>query len=354
MVTTCRGYNIFPEVGFTCSGSISGWVFGAQWIRQGSLFTELQIWRPTGDGHYTKVGNTTIMTASNSSQIYYYTLSAPLEFKAGDVLGYHQPNPLETQLAVYFEVGGQGERQTGYYYLGTRAANDLYIDYGSRNDMMQILVNVDTGELVCQGMLYYNALLWTDSPGCVRGFMSVERIRLFLRIDVTSSHFRIGRRQQISPEMNFSCDGMITKWIVGAYWFSIVDRYAYPELQIWRNLGNDTYQKVTGTHIFSPFAPPDSRNIIIEYSAFEPITIKAGDVLGVFLPDAIDSRLLPLSESGRNHPLQYYHTLNGRFTESPFDVIKISNVSRLYTTSYQPLVTVEFGKNISLSATILQ
>ena len=112
------------------------------------MFTELQIWRPTGDGHYTKVGNTTIMTASNSSQIYYYTLSTPLEFQAGDVLGYHQPSPLETQLRVYFENDGRG--QIGYYYLGISAASDLYIEDGTRSDVSQILVNVITGESVSQ------------------------------------------------------------------------------------------------------------------------------------------------------------------------------------------------------------
>ena len=139
---------IFPEVGFTCSGSISGWVFGAQWVGQSDFFTELQIWRPTGDGQYTKVGNTTIMTERNSSQIYYYTLSAPLEFQAGDVLGYHQPNPRRTQLRVYFEEEGRGE-QTGYYSFGTSAASDLYnVDHGTRNDKFQLLVNAVTGELL--------------------------------------------------------------------------------------------------------------------------------------------------------------------------------------------------------------
>ena len=37
---------IFPEVGFTCSRQLLGWVFGAQWEGNSALFTELQIWRP--------------------------------------------------------------------------------------------------------------------------------------------------------------------------------------------------------------------------------------------------------------------------------------------------------------------
>ena len=52
-----QGQGVFPEVGFTCNGSIQSWVFGGQWVgRQDGQFTELQIWRPTGDdGVYTKV-----------------------------------------------------------------------------------------------------------------------------------------------------------------------------------------------------------------------------------------------------------------------------------------------------------
>ena len=52
---------IFPGVNFTCSGSIQSWIFGALWIGYTASFTELQIWRSSGDGSYTKVGNTTIM-----------------------------------------------------------------------------------------------------------------------------------------------------------------------------------------------------------------------------------------------------------------------------------------------------
>ena len=84
---------IFPGVNFTCSGSIQSWIFGAQWIGSTASFTELQIWRSSGDGSYIKVGSTTIMTEENTTELYYYPLSSPLPFQAGDILGYYQPNP---------------------------------------------------------------------------------------------------------------------------------------------------------------------------------------------------------------------------------------------------------------------
>ena len=50
------------------------------------------------------------------------------------------------------------------------------------------------------------------------------------------------RRQYIYPEMKFSCNGSVTKWIYGA-----VDQNRstedLPELQIWRQTGPNSYNK---------------------------------------------------------------------------------------------------------------
>ena len=149
-----RGENyqgIFPEVGFTCSGSIEGWVFGAQWVGGNDReFTELQIWRPTGNGAYTKVGNTTIITDRINSEFYEYPLSSPLDFQAGDVLGYYQPHSSQSQLRLRFEDGGRRKNQTGYYYMGSSPASDLYLPWGAMSTRYQILVNVITSELIIE------------------------------------------------------------------------------------------------------------------------------------------------------------------------------------------------------------
>ena len=136
---------IFPEVGFTCSGSIDAWVFGAEWRGQ-DRFPELQIWRPTGDGAYTKVGNTIIITDSNSSRLYEYPLSSPLDFQAGDVFGYYQPDPPRSQLKILLEDGGRRKNQTGYYYYGSSPVTDLFIPWGAMSTRFQIFVNVNTSK----------------------------------------------------------------------------------------------------------------------------------------------------------------------------------------------------------------
>ena len=139
---------IFPGVNFTCSGSIQSWIFGAQWIGYTASFTELQIWRSSGDGSYTKVGNTTvIVTERNATGLYYYPLSSPLPFQTGDILGYYQPNPmdLKSQLALLSEEDGRG--QLWYYYFPSSAASQLVVSESTNSDSRcQVLINVITGE----------------------------------------------------------------------------------------------------------------------------------------------------------------------------------------------------------------
>ena len=138
---------IFPEVGFTCSGSIEGWVFVAEWVGWNDReFTELQIWRPTGNGVYTKVGNTTINTTRSNSALYEYPVSPPLAFQAGDVLGYYQPEASRSQLRVRFEKEGR-EPQLGYYSGPTSPASVLFIHPETlSDDRFRILINVVTGK----------------------------------------------------------------------------------------------------------------------------------------------------------------------------------------------------------------
>ena len=135
---------IFPEVGFTCNGSIQSWVFGARYEVHNQLI-ELQIWRPTGNGVYTKVGYTTIV-ANEVANLYEARLSSPLAFQAGDVLGYYQPELSQTQLRLRFEEEGR-DGQLAYFYTGvTSPASELDVRSRTSNSQYQIMVTVVTGE----------------------------------------------------------------------------------------------------------------------------------------------------------------------------------------------------------------
>ena len=123
-------------------------MFGADWVG-GNLFPELQIWRPTGhDGVYTKVGYTTINTVRESSRFYEYSLSSPLEFQAGDVLGYYQPNFDESQLSLLSENGGRDTQLVYFNIMPTSPATELDINSLTESRTQQLLLNVVTGRCV--------------------------------------------------------------------------------------------------------------------------------------------------------------------------------------------------------------
>ena len=165
-------------------------------------------------------------------------------------------------------------------------------------------------------------------------------MRLLLGLDRVEGRMHTQSRQQITPDIRFTCDGMITKWIVGADWHDDDNDNFYPELQIWRNIGNDTYQKINGT--FLEFADSSS-NRIYEYDNFSPIPFRAGDILGVFIPRTSLSRLRLLSED-TDSPTNYYLTTENTVSVSPHDMIDIQNTPMVMSRTYHPLVSVEIGE----------
>ena len=144
---------LFPEVNFTCSGTIQSWIFGALEQSNGLLLPELQIWRPDGgDGSYARVEsistNSTRITLVEEGQtgLYQYPLSSPLNFQAGDILGYYQPAQANSQWLLRFEQEGRG-RQRGHYNVRISAASQLNVT-GSGDNRFQLFVNVVTGKCI--------------------------------------------------------------------------------------------------------------------------------------------------------------------------------------------------------------
>ena len=137
---------IIPGMNFTCSGNIHSWIFGAEWAGYTELFTELQIWRSSGNGSYTKVGSTTIMTEQNTTQLYKYPLSSPLPFQEGDIVGFYQPAQWMSPLGLLFEMGY--DRRVHYIQDINSPATHLNISdlQTSPNKLFHLLISVETGK----------------------------------------------------------------------------------------------------------------------------------------------------------------------------------------------------------------
>ena len=175
--------------------------------------------------------------------------------------------------------------------------------------------------------------------------MAMERMRILLGLDSVGEVVTTrDRRQQITPDMKFICDGIITKWIIGARWSG--GGALYPELQLWRKIGDDTYQKINGTSIT---IETQSDSEVYEYDNFPPIPFQAGDILGVFIPPVGQSKMKLRSES-RSDPTNYIIS-TGQRDMSPYETINLQNTTPQVDSSvYHPMVTVEISectKNLS-------
>ena len=132
------------QTNFTCNGSILSWTFGASWEGNTLALTELQIWRSSGDGSYTKVGNTTIMTEESVTGFYQYPLSSPLPFQAGDILGFFQPATSTSQLGLYHE----GVTTISYRINSLPAPATQFNIAGTIQHPYQPMIDVETGNYI--------------------------------------------------------------------------------------------------------------------------------------------------------------------------------------------------------------
>ena len=137
-ITRDSQQRVFPDITFTCNGSITKWIVGA---REGNSSSELQIWRRSGSD-YTKVGSTQLTAQSLTSDpnVYEYIPSPPLGFQEGDVLGVYG----RSTVPYYQEnTGPENRRLNG---LVNTAPNSLTNPPLAVNQYDYPLVTVETGE----------------------------------------------------------------------------------------------------------------------------------------------------------------------------------------------------------------
>ena len=126
------------------------------------------------------------------------------------------------------------------------------------------------------GNIFTIALDGNQASDCTSGFMSRERIDLLLD-GVGDKH--ILNAQAIFPGMNFTCNGSIQSLIFGAQWQG--NSSSFPELQIWRPRGNQSYSKVRCTVINMT---GESSLKLYQYTLTSPLAFGKGDTLGYYQP----------------------------------------------------------------------
>ena len=130
----------------------------------------------------------------------------------------------------------------------------------------------------------------TMPDSCLNGFLSDSELVEQTRLVNINGVVRRPEEQRIFPDIQFTCNGFITKWIVGAQLQGNANRL--PELQIWRliNGSMNMYTK-TNSSLITPNAIPGSPNVH-EFILSAPLQFNTGDILGVHQPRWNQNQLL--------------------------------------------------------------
>ena len=136
--------------------------------------------------------------------------------------------------------------------------------------------------------------------------------------------------QFLYPEMIFSCNGSVTKWIFGAD--DRGDQY-HPELQIWRQLSPNSYTKIGSSSVNAGTMIGTN---LYEFIPQTPLEFKEGDIFGAFIPSDVMKGGLVLNEQKGSGPINIRIDL----TSPPST---LHSISFSYAINDFPLVTVEIS-----------
>ena len=291
-------------------------------------FPSIQLWRPNpgSPGQYlvdTDSQRFIYYSTSNISTngVFEYPLNPPISVNSGDLLAISQPTDGDSVVRVYYIDGINFQsREDSFGATSTDLSGTLHTD-------QLVLVYPITGTII--SVNFYFTFVLTDGY-CVSSSVNATLIQQNapliheLRIRQT--------RQYIYPEMRFTCNGTITKWIYGGAQSS---RTMLPELQIWRQLGTNNYNK-TGSSLVT--ANTSIGTNLYEFIPQTPLEFQEGDIFGEHFPTSGESNLI-LYQQRESGPLNLRVSGN---VDSPLSTI----TEALQTEGGNdfPLVTVEISK----------
>ena len=138
---------IFPNTSFNCTNeTIRNLTFGANYMSSGTVFPELQLWRPRGNSNnYDFVGRITFNESNQIFSLIYQLNGTSIPFEEGNVLGFYQPSGDDSRSRIQLAVRMPQPVQTMY-----RRNGNLSTVFTASGDSLprNPMVSVVTGETV--------------------------------------------------------------------------------------------------------------------------------------------------------------------------------------------------------------
>ena len=268
---------ILEEYQFNCtSTNITSVILGID-VRTGrDKFPSIQLLRPNpgSPGQYlvdTDSERFIYYSTSNISTngVFEYPLNPPISVNSGDLLAISQPSQWQSVVRVYYIDGINFQsREDSFGTTSTDLSGTLHTD-------QLVLIYPITGTII--SVNFYFTFVLTDGY-CVNSSVSATLIEQNSLLIHESQKIN-NRRQYIYPEMRFRCNGTITKWIYGAQ--GVQHFSELPELQIWRQLGTDNYNKIGSSLVTADISIGTN---LYEFIPQTPLEFQEGDIFGAHIP----------------------------------------------------------------------
>ena len=144
-----RQQRIIPGIKFTCNGTLTKWIIGAQRTvteATNPRHPQLQIWRlrqgSTNTYDRTTFSDITELNTTDDLNVYEYIPNPPLEFQANDFLGLYQPRISNTQVEVYYQISG-APHNFARFNQDSPVTRDFITGRGVDNDLPLVTVEVN-------------------------------------------------------------------------------------------------------------------------------------------------------------------------------------------------------------------
>ena len=287
-------FRLFPSKNFTCSGSITGVLLGAdiRWTSDmKSSYPEIQIWRnDMATDQFTRQASQEIRLNPGDFSpdgVLQYNLTTPISFQSGDVLGVYQPQSEESAVSLYYTR--KNTAPDSYQLPTDNSALTIALQQTIRKTNELLLLSLITGKTM-ERLRTIIMLLWccvADAGHCANNFLTPFQLREITAELNFHNVVTMEKEQRLFPDITFTCNGSITKWIVGAGDINR-DKSDFSQIQIWcRGISNEYFRTGRSLHVLNETGSPN----VHEYIPNPPLEFQEGDILGVYQPDDGDNIL---------------------------------------------------------------
>ena len=181
-----------------------------------------------------------------------------------------------------------------------------------------------------------------DAEQCGKGFSSLSDLA-----NETANGVAVGGRLFVFSNINFTCETKVLQWTFAAQIPDgvIASGRDPPLMQVWRetttgytrvfSFGDDN----AALSITTEEATGEDHRMLIHYTLNEEVTVQAGDVFGLFVPDTNMPRFRPLFlDLGAGNASSYFYTSGVQSTTQ-----NLLDSALTPEEQYVPLVAVEYG-----------